>query len=74
MHNLKYLEKAIANPRAHWDDLEDTKAGCVGWRLGLKGRAHWTSVWKNMGVGVLCGEPSTIVHNEESAFAYQHLA
>ena len=26
LHDLKDVEEALANPKAHWDDLEDRKA------------------------------------------------
>ena len=48
------------------------------WTPGYKGRARWTSAWKNTGVGVLKemlrGKPSTTMRGREFAFAYQHPA
>ena len=48
----------------------------MGWGPGYKGRARWTSAWKNTGMGVLketlCCEPGTTMHGGE--FAYWHPA
>ena len=51
---------------------------CGGWTPSYKGKARWTSVWKDTGMGVLKetlhGKPSTTMCYGECAFAYWHLA
>ena len=48
LYNPKDVEEALANPKAHWNDLEDRRRDCVGWTPSYKSRAHWTSGWKNI--------------------------
>ena len=55
LHDLKEAEEALANPKAHWDDLEDKKVRLRGVETRLQGRALWIVAWKNMVVGVLKG-------------------
>ena len=40
----KDLEEDLADPRAHWDSLEESKARKRGLRPGIKGKARWTNV------------------------------
>ena len=37
LHDLKDVEKALSNPKAHWDDLEDRKARLWGVDTRLQG-------------------------------------
>ena len=48
----KDLEEALADPKAHWDNLEESKARKWKLRPGIKGKARWMIVWKNLGIGV----------------------
>ena len=54
----KGLKEALANPEARWDRVEENKARRHGIETrikgikGIKGKACWTNVWKNLGVGV----------------------
>ena len=53
LHDKKDWEETLTNPKAHWDDWKIGRRGYMGWRPGYKGRARWTSAWRDTVVGVL---------------------
>ena len=39
LHDLKDVEEDLANPKAHWDNLQDRKARLWGWETQLQGQS-----------------------------------
>ena len=42
--DTKDLEEALANQKAHWNNLRKVRLGSTGLILSIKGKAHWRNV------------------------------
>ena len=49
LHDPKDVDEALANPRAHWDDLQDRKARLRGVDTRLQGQSTWDECMEEYG-------------------------
>ena len=50
--NRKDLEETLVDPKVHWDIWRKARRGSARLRPGIKSKAHWMIVWKNLGTRV----------------------
>ena len=51
LHDMKDVEEALTNPKAHWDNLEDGKARLCGVKTRLQGQSLLDECMEEYGYG-----------------------
>ena len=72
LHTLKEIDEAIANPKAHWDNLEDRKARLHGVESRLQGQSTLDECVEEYGRG--SAERKCYVANLAQLYAVENLA
>ena len=79
LHDLKDVEEALTNPKAHWDDLEDRKARLRRVETQLQGQSTLDECVEEYGRGSAgrkrcVANLARLCDGGEFAFAYRHPA